>query len=90
MRIFETRSGAMLWTTSASSHKPITRVKVSAWGVKSVDAEHIEAVRLELVQELVARVTADFKPVPRESLAGGGAAQPPAALPVPAKGAGRD
>jgi len=61
-RIFATRDGATIWTTSASGRQPITRVQVNAWGIKSVDAGHLQEVRLALVKDLVAQATADFRP----------------------------
>jgi hypothetical protein len=58
---FETRGGALIWTTSEAGRHPITRVRISAWGVKSVDADHLRDVRLRLVKDLVAQATADIQ-----------------------------
>ena len=69
-RIFETRAGGTIWTTSASGRKPITRIHVNAWGNKSVDADHLQQVRLALVKDLVAQATADFQPHPPSPIAG--------------------
>ena len=89
-QIFETRQGVAIWSASALGRMPINPARVNAWGSKSVDLSHLEKVRAELVRELVAQATVDFKPTPPESLAGPGAAQRPAALSVPAKATGRD
>ena len=89
-RIFETRQGAQIWSASALGKQPITRVRVNAWGSKSVDAGHLQQVRLELLEDLVAQATVDFEPAPPLPLAGSEPARQPAVLPVPAKAAGRD
>jgi hypothetical protein len=89
-QIFETRRGVAIWNTSALGRKPINPSRVDAWGSKSVDLSQLEKVRAALVQDLVAQATADFEPLPQESLAEAGAAPRPAAPPVPAKAAGRD
>lgn len=89
-RIFETRRGMAIWSTSALGRKPIDPSRVNAWGSKSVDLSQLERVRAALVQDLVAQATADFEPIVPAPLAGAGSTQRPAALPVPAKAAGRD
>ena len=61
-QIFETRTGTAIWSTSATGRQPITRVQVNAWGIKSVDAAHLQEVRLALVKGLVTQATADFRP----------------------------
>ena len=61
-QIFETRQGASIWSTSALGRKPITRVRVNAWGSQTGDLGHLQQVRLALVQDLVAQATADFQP----------------------------
>ena len=55
---------------SAAERRPITRVKVNAWGAKSVDAGHLAEVRRALVTELVAQATADFRPRAPSPVAG--------------------
>jgi hypothetical protein len=61
-QIFETREGTRLWSTSATGREPVTRVRLSAWGMKSVESRHLDEVRQQLVDGLVERATADFEP----------------------------
>jgi hypothetical protein len=86
-RLYDARDGAEIWSTSALGSQPITRVRVDAWGSKSVDAKHLDEVRSRLVESLVAQSTADFRRGTTAPLAGGAA---PAPSPAPAKAAGRD
>ena len=69
-RIFETRGGTLIWTTNAAGRQPITRVRISAWGAKSVDEDHLQEVRVGLVKTLVAQATADFQRRPPSPIAG--------------------
>jgi len=90
-RIFETREGAAIWSASALGKKPINPARVNAWGSKSVDLSHLEKVRAALVQDLVAQVTADFRPTLRAPLAAGKAPTPrTGSQPSPAKAAHGD
>jgi len=86
-RIFETRQGAEIWRASALGKQPITRVRVNAWGSKSVDAKHLDEVRGQLVNGLVARATADFEPVAPAPLAEAAPLPRSAPHPGPAKAA---
>src|SRR5262249_45454673 len=69
-RIFDTRQGEAVWSTSASGSRPITRVMVNAWGLKSVEPGHLQEVRTLLVKDLVAQATADFRKTAPSPLAG--------------------
>ena len=89
-QIFETRQGAAIWSTSALGRKPITRVRVSAWGSKTVDLSHLEKVRAALVQDLVAQATADFRPTLQAPLAGHAPTPRAGSQPSPAKAAHGD
>lgn len=62
-RIFETRRGATLWTTSAETRAALARVELDPFrGDGDVDANTPERVRGAIVRELVSRATADFQP----------------------------
>jgi len=62
-RIFETRRGATLWTTSAETRAPLARVALDPFrGEGDVDANAPEQVRVALVRKLVSQATADFQP----------------------------
>jgi hypothetical protein len=61
-QIFETRNGAALWSTSALGARPITQVRVNAWGMETVDSAYLRGLRIQLVDELVAQASADFVP----------------------------
>jgi hypothetical protein len=61
-RLFETEGGTRIWSTRALGSKPVTPVRVDAWGSKTVDTRHLEQVQAALVQDLVAQATADFEP----------------------------
>jgi hypothetical protein len=90
-RIYDARDGREIWRADAQERQPITRVRVNAWGSKSVDARHLDEVRERLVQGLVAQATADFEPVAPPLAGPAQPAQPrPAARTAPAKPAGRD
>ena len=62
VRIFETERGATLWTTSAETRASLARVELSPFGVGDVDANQPDEVRIQIVEELVSRATADFQP----------------------------
>jgi hypothetical protein len=90
-RIYDARDGKEIWRAEAQERQPITRVRVNAWGSKTVDAKHLDEVRERLVRGLVAQTTADFEPVAPPLAGPARPPQPrPAAGPVPAKPAGRD
>ena len=59
-RIFETRSGATLWTRSAHATEPLARVDVTTAGISGVGASDAEDARLHLVRSLVGHATTDF------------------------------
>lgn len=62
-RIFETRRGATLWTTSAETRAALARVELDPFrGDGDVDANAPERVRFAVVRELVSQATADFQP----------------------------
>ena len=86
-RIFETRQGTQIWSANALGRQPITRVRVNAWGSKSVDAKHLDEVRGRLVNGLVAQATADFEPVAPAPLAEATPLPRSATQPGPAKAA---
>jgi len=59
-RIFETASGATLWTRSAHATAPLAHLDVSTAGVSGVGAADAGDAQLHLVRNLAARATADF------------------------------
>ena len=62
-RIFETRRGATLWTTSAETRAALARVELDPFrGGGDVDANAPVRVRFAVVRELVSQATADFQP----------------------------
>jgi hypothetical protein len=62
LQIFETQHGTVIWSANAVGQRPITRVRIDAWGQKSVDTSHLYSVRIALVDDLVAQTTEDFRP----------------------------
>lgn len=88
--IYDARDGKEIWRAEALDRQPVTRVRVDAWGSKTVDARHLDEVREKLVRGLVAQATADFEPVLTRPLAGPASSTRPAAPAVPAKAAGRE
>jgi hypothetical protein len=60
-RIFETRSGATIWTTAARAREQIARVDLSSLGVSGVGANRTDDARLRLVRSLAASATSDFR-----------------------------
>lgn len=62
VQIFETQNGTAIWSANAAGQRPITRVRIDAWGQKSVDASHLYSVRIALVDDLVAQAADDFRP----------------------------
>lgn len=62
-RIFETRRGATLWTTSAQTRAALARVALDPFrGDADANADTPDQVRVTIVRELVSRATADFQP----------------------------
>jgi len=62
-RIFETRRGATLWTTSAETRAALARVELDPFrGGGDLDTNAPERVRFAVVRELVSQATADFQP----------------------------
>ena len=62
-RIFETRRGATLWTTSAETRAALARVELDPFrGGGDMDTNAPERVRSAVVRELVSQATADFQP----------------------------
>jgi hypothetical protein len=61
-RIYETRSGATIWTTTAAGRVPVAKMAVSSWGDASLKADQMEQARLTLVRDLVEQATSDFQP----------------------------
>ena len=59
-RIFDTNSGATLWTNSARARETVARADVSGTGLPRVGATDPDDARQRLVRRLVAGVTADF------------------------------
>jgi hypothetical protein len=60
VQIYETQNGALIWSANATGRRPITRIRIDAWGQKSVDAAHLYSLRLAVVEDLVAQATEDF------------------------------
>jgi len=59
-RIFDTRTGATVWSTAARASEPLARVDISSNGVSGLGASSAQDANLRLVRSLVARATADF------------------------------
>lgn len=59
-RIFDTRTGATLWSTVASASQPLGRVDVSPAGVSGLGANPAQKAKHRLLRSLVARATDDF------------------------------
>jgi hypothetical protein len=59
-RIFDTRTGATLWTRSARATQPLARLDVSASGVSGLGASQASEARERLVRSLVSDATGDF------------------------------
>jgi hypothetical protein len=79
LRIHETHHGLPIWSAQVSGQRPLTRVRVNAWGSKRLEVGHLDEVRLALARELAVEASADFEP-----RAPAPVAEPPAA-PAPAK-----
>jgi hypothetical protein len=61
-RIFETRRGATLWTTSAETRAALAHVQLDPFRGGDLDTNAPERVRFAVVRELVSQATADFQP----------------------------
>jgi hypothetical protein len=59
-RIFDTRTGATVWTAASSAAEPLARVDLSATGVSGLGASPADDARLRLVRSLVSGATSDF------------------------------
>ena len=59
-RIFDTRSGATVWSALARASEPIAHVDISASGVAGVGANPADDSKLRLIHSLVERATSDF------------------------------
>jgi len=59
-RIFDTRTGATVWSTAARANEPLGRVDISSTGVSGLGASSEQEANHRLVRSLVARATADF------------------------------
>jgi hypothetical protein len=60
-RIFDTRTGATVWSTSARASEPLARVDVSMRGVSGLGSSPADDAQLRLVRNLVSRATSDFR-----------------------------
>jgi hypothetical protein len=69
-QLFETRNGTALWSSNALGRRPITQVRVNAWGMETVDSAYLRGLRMRLVEELVEQTSADFVPRLPGALAG--------------------
>jgi hypothetical protein len=59
-RLFDTRTGATVWTQAARATQPLGRVDVSATGVSGLGVSQADDARERLVRSLVANATGDF------------------------------
>lgn len=59
-RIFDTRTGATVWSTASRASEPLARVDISSNGVSGLGASPAQDAKLRLVRSLVAHATADF------------------------------
>jgi hypothetical protein len=59
-RIFDTRTGATVWSTAARADEPLGRVDISSTGVAGLGANPVQEANHRLVRRLAARATADF------------------------------
>jgi hypothetical protein len=59
-RIFDTRTGATVWSTAARAREPLARVDISSSGVTGLGASPGKDANLRLVRSLVAGATGDF------------------------------
>ncbi|HEY8154592.1 MAG TPA: hypothetical protein VII72_10740 [Myxococcota bacterium] len=59
-RIFDTRTGATVWSTAARASEPLGRVDISPSGVAGLGANPVEKASHRLVRRLASRATADF------------------------------
>lgn len=61
-RIFDTRSGATIWTRAARAKEQVARVDLSIEGIAGMGANSPGESKNRLVQSLVERATVDFWP----------------------------
>jgi len=61
-RIFDTKSGATIWTRAARAKEQVARVDLSIEGIAGVGANSPGESKNRLVQSLVERATVDFWP----------------------------
>jgi hypothetical protein len=59
-RIFDTRTGATVWSTATRAREPLARVDLSSTGVTGLGRTPGEEAHLRLVRSLVADATRDF------------------------------
>jgi hypothetical protein len=59
-RIFDTRTGATVWSTATRANEPLGRVDISSTGVSGLGASPEQEANQHLVRSLVARATTDF------------------------------
>jgi len=59
-RIFDTRTGATVWSTASAASEPLARVDISSNGVSGLGASPAQDANHRLVRSLVSRATADF------------------------------
>jgi hypothetical protein len=61
-RIFETQSGATIWSTATRAKQSVAKVELSSAGVSGIGANDPNDARTRLVQCLVEQATGDFWP----------------------------
>jgi hypothetical protein len=65
-RLFETDSGATVWSRSATAPDSLAKLGVRESGMPTFDARKPSDVHADLVSELVQGLGSDFRPGPRE------------------------
>lgn len=65
-KMIDTRTGATLWSCSASDRRTLAALSVSGGGVTGAGANHPDEARSELFRSLVVRATSDFRPTWRK------------------------
>lgn len=61
-RLYDTRTGATLWSRSVSERRTVASLSVSGSGVDNAGAKDPDEAKAELVSALVAAATSDFRP----------------------------
>jgi hypothetical protein len=61
-KMYDTRTGATLWTCAATDRKTLAKLSVSSGGVSGGGTSDTDGVREKLLEELVVRATDDFRP----------------------------